>query len=193
MNDLERQTPPRPPCWFRLSIIGGNLIQLAGMAFGVGVMYVGGKVVSAPLLRVVLMIVGWLSAYLSCHSLAHWLVGRLAGIRFREYGVRGTDHPQQLSPIMRAVLSRLPMFTAITEKDSMRKASPIAKALMFAAGETSTIFCTLLAGLYAWESGTPGGLVFMVAAILMSITGIISTSQMSRGDYAKALRALRGG
>jgi hypothetical protein len=183
---------PRPPFWLRLSILQGNLLQLAGLAVGAWIMYLGGQAVSAPILRVALMILGWLVVYLCCHSLAHWLVGRLAGIHFREYGVRGTDHPQQLSPIMRAVLSRLPMFTAITEKDSMRKASPIARALMFAAGETSTIVCTLLAGLYAWESNIPGGLVFLIAAVLMSITGVVSTSQMARGDYAKARRALRG-
>ena len=192
MTSSKEPAAPRPPFWLKLSIIAGNLLQLAGMAFGVWAIYLAGKAVFTPLLRVVLMILGWLCVYLSCHSLAHWLVGRLAGIRFREYGLRGTDHPQQLNPILRAVLSRLPMFTAITEKDSMRRASPLARALMFAAGETSTILCTLLAGLYAWQSGVPGGLFFLIAAVLMSITGVISTSRMSRGDYAKALRALRG-
>ncbi len=182
---------PRPPFWLRMSIVSGNLIQAAGMAAGGWLLYLAAHTEAAAVVRVVLMLAGWLLVYLGCHSLAHWLVGRLAGIRFREYGVRGTDHPEQLSPVMRAILGRLPMFTAITEKESMRKAGPLARALMFAAGETSTIVCTLLAGLYSWWSGIPGGLLFFIAAALMSVTGIVSTSRMSRGDYAKARQALR--
>ena len=191
-NVSAQNVNPRPPFWFRLSIIGGNLIQLAGTAFGVWVMYLAGKVVSGALLRVVLVILGWLVTYLSCHSLAHWLVGRLVGIRFRGYGVRGTDHPEELGAVLRAVLTRLPMFTAITDKDSMQKAGPLARALMFGAGETSTIASVILAGLYAWHSHMPGGLAWVIVPILMSIDAVISTSRMPRGDYAKARRALRG-
>ena len=68
----------------------------------------------------------------------------------------------------------------------------VAKALMFAAGETSTILCVILIGVYAWRSAIPGGLILLIASILMSITGIVSTSRMARGDYAKARRALHG-
>ncbi len=154
-------------------------------------MYLAAHAQLSGILRVALTIVGWLIIYLCCHSLSHWFVGRLVGMRFRGYGVRGTDHPAALSPVERAVMSRLPMFTALTEKDSMEKASPVAKALMFAAGESASILCTILAGLYAWRNQIPGGVIFFVAAILMSITGVVTTITIPRGDYAKALRALR--
>jgi hypothetical protein len=191
-KDETKRAAPRPPFWVRLPIVGGNLIQSAGMIAGIWLMVLAAQPATAAALRVLLMIFGWFVVYLCCHSLAHWLVGRLVSIRFRGYGIRGTDHPDELSPIMRAVLSRLPMFAVITEKESMRQASPLAKALMFAAGETASILCTLLAGLYAWLNHVPGGVVFFILAVLMSISGIVSTSRMPRGDYAKARRALWG-
>lgn len=193
MNEDElKRTAPRPPFWVKVSIVLGNLLQIAGLAAGVWALYLAAYVAAGVLLRLMLLILGWLVIYISGHSLAHWLVGRIMGIRFVEYGVRGTDHPETLSPVMRAILSRLPMFTAITDKESMQKASPVAKALMFAAGETSTILGVLLIGLYAWRNNLPGGWLVLIVSVLMSVTGVISTTRMPRGDYAKAIRALRG-
>ncbi len=183
---------PRPPFWMKLSVAAGNILQLAGIAAGGLVECAAARVVTAGWLRVILMVAGWLMVYICCHSLAHWIVGRLVGIRFRGYGVRGTDHPEELGAVLRAVLTRLPMFTAISEKESMAKASPIAKALMFAAGETSTIVSVLLTGIYAWRNHLPGGLLWLIIPALMSLDAVFSTTRMPRGDYAKALRALRG-
>ncbi len=45
----------------------------------------------------------------------------------------------------------------------MREASPTAKALMFAAGETGTTVVSLVASFYAWQSSIPGrGFLFWV-------------------------------
>ena len=192
MNESVVEPSPRPPFWARLSNTSGNLLQIAGMVIGCAVLYAGAHAALAPVLRILLTIIGWLIIYICCHSLGHWLVGWLVGIRFRGYGIRGTDHPNDLSPVMRAILSRLPMFTAITDKESMQKATPLARAVMFAAGETSTIVCTILVSLYAWLNDVPGGILFFIVAMLMSITGVRSTSKMARGDYAKARQALRG-
>ncbi len=182
---------PRPPFWTKLSISSGNEVQIGGILVGCAATYAAYRQDLAGALRVGMTIVGWLLVYLSCHSLFHWLVGRLAGIRFRGYGVRGTDHPQDLGPILRPLLSRIPMFTAVTEKESMQKARPIAKALMFAAGESASVLWTVLAGLLAWKSHVPGGSIFFAVGILMGVIGIVSTLLIPRGDYAKAVRALR--
>src|SRR5512143_2798504 len=123
MNNAEaKSVPPRPPFWIRLSVPAGTLLQAAGVILGAWLMTVGAHLPVAASLRLALMLLGWLLIYICCHSLGHWLVGTLVGIHFRGYGVRGTDHPDELSPILRFVLTRLPMFTAITDRDSMRNA-----------------------------------------------------------------------
>ncbi len=55
-------------------------------------------------------------------------MGRLVGIRFRGYGVRGTDHPENYPPGLRQVMSAMSTFTVMTEKASMATARPLAKA-----------------------------------------------------------------
>jgi hypothetical protein len=154
-------------------------------------MYLAAHLDVLPIIRVVLMLLGWLLIYVCSHAIAHWLVGRLVGIRFRGYGIRGTDHPESYPPGTRELMSVIPFFTVLTNKATMQTASPTAKALMFAAGETSTTVCSILAGLYAWLSGTPGGLILLIVAIVTGIFATIVTAKGPKGDYASALEVLR--
>ncbi len=185
------QTVARPPFWVRLSVTAGNLLQLAGLILGAVLLYAAAHMEAASIVRILVMIVGWLVIYVCCHAFGHWLVGRLVGIRFRGYGIRGTDHPENYPPGLRQLMAVAPFFTVMTEKTSMDKASPVAKALMFAAGETATTVCSIVAGWYAWYKGIPGGGVLLVVSIIWSLAATISTAQFPKGDYAKAIRALR--
>jgi hypothetical protein len=139
------------------------------------------------------MLIGFLIIYDCCHAIAHWAVGRLVGIRFRGYGIRGTDHPESYPPGIRHVMSAMPFFTAMTQKESMRAAAPTSKALMFAAGETGTTVVSLAAALYAWLSGIPGGGILFWVMVVWNVTATVATTVMPKGDYAKALKALRAG
>jgi hypothetical protein len=186
------QLPPNPPLWARLSVTTGNVIQLAGLLLGAAMLYFAGHTSAADSVRIVLMILAWAVIYICCHSFGHYVIGRLVGIRFRGYGIRGTDHPESYPAGMRQVMSAIPFFTAMTEKPSMAKASPIAKALMFAAGETSTTVCCVAAGWYAWHKEIPGGGILFIVSIVFCALAIV-TAFFPKGDYAKALRALRNG
>lgn len=182
------QIPRRPPMWLHMPVATGNLAQIIGLVVGAWFLALAAHISAPALPRVALMLLGWL---VCGHAISHWAVGRLLGIRFREYGLRGTDHPENYPAGLRALMSVTPFFTVVTEKESMRCASPMAKALMFAAGETSTTVLSLLAAWYAWQSGTPGGLILFIITLIWDIGATITTAIIPRGDYAKALRALR--
>ena len=117
-------------------------------------------------------------------------MGRLVGIEFQGYGLRGTDHPEAYSGVMRSIMTALPAFTVMTKKASMQQARPWAKALMFAAGETSTAICSILAGFYAWQRGIPGGLILFSVMVVFNLMSTVVTARIPRGDYYKARRAL---
>ena len=190
-NATKKAQPSLPKLWFRLSETGGNIVQLAGLVFGAGLLYLSAHIAIVDGVRIMLMLLGWLVIYICCHAIAHWAVGRLVGIRFRGYGVRGTDHPENYPPGLRQLMSVIPFFSALTQKPSMQQANPVAKALMFAAGETSTNLCSLLAAGYAWQSGIPGGFTLFVVTICWDLASSITVAIIPRGDYAKAIRALR--
>lgn len=182
---------PRPPLWLVMPVAAGNLSQLIGIIIGAWFFNLAAVVMSPTSARMALMIVGWLLIYLYSHAIAHWAMGRLVGIQFRGYGLRGTDHPEAYPPGIRRLMSIIPFFVALTEKSSMRHASATAKALMFGAGETATTVCTLIAARYAWQTGTPGGRALFVFSVLWNLGATIVTSIVPTGDYAKARRALR--
>jgi hypothetical protein len=141
--------------------------------------------------RAALTIAGWLLIYLYSHAIAHWAIGRLVGIRFRGYGLRGTDHPEAYPPGIRSLMNVVPFFVALTEKQSMRHSGATARALMFGAGETATTICTLSAAWYAWQTHTPGGHALFVFSVVWNLGATVVTSIVPTGDYAKARHAFR--
>ena len=193
LSTQEAAVPARPHFWFRLSVMAGNALQLTGLVLGWALLYIDGCFVRSAAAQVVLMLAAWFLIYITCHALGHYLVGRLVGIRFRGYGVRGTDHPQDYPPVLRQMMSALPTFTVMTEKSSMAAARLLAKALMFGAGESFTAIFSILAGFAAWRAGIAGGFILFAAMILFNLLSTVVTSIVPRGDYAKARRALSGG
>jgi hypothetical protein len=181
---------PMPRLWARFSVRAGTAIQAAGITVGAAALATAAHWHVAGGLRLALTAAGWLAIYLSSHAVAHVAVGRAAGIRFRAYGVRGTDHPENYPPGVRQLMSVLPMWSALTDKASMRQAGRWAKAAMFAAGETSTIVVSIAAAAYAARTHTPGGHALLAGSILWAIAATITTAIVPKGDYAKALRAL---
>ncbi|MBV9280366.1 MAG: hypothetical protein JOZ41_09830 [Chloroflexi bacterium] len=190
--EAQPSTPQRPPFWLRLSLTAGNLIQLAGLTLGSTLLILGSQIAgSAWMLKTGVMLAGRFPIYVCCHAIAHWAVGRLVGIEFRGYGLRGTDHPEDYPPVVRRFMLALPTFTVMTRKESMKQARPVARALMFGAGETSTAVCSILAALYTWLSGYPFGGQLFVAMVIFNAVSTVVTARVPRGDYAKARKALR--
>lgn len=190
MQTPERVQRPLPKLWLRVSVATGNSMQLAGLVGGAGLLFLAAHLHVVSAVRILLMLLGWLVIYICCHAIAHWIVGRLVGIHFRGYGIRGTDHPENYPLGLRQLMSVIPFFTVLTEKASMQQASSSAKAVMFSAGETSTTICSLLAAGYAWLSGTPGGFTLFIVTVCWDIGSTIVTAIVPRGDYAKAIRVL---
>lgn len=183
--------PPSPRFWARLPVAAGNLLQLAGIVLGVLLIVAAGAVRSTAALSVLLAVVGILAVYLCSHAIAHWLVGRLVGLRFAFIGVRGTDHPEAYPPVLREVMAATPMFTTVSTRRSRQGASRMALAAYYAAGETSTTICTALAALLAFLVGVPGGGVILAIAIVWVLLAVATTTFTPKGDYYKARQALR--
>ena len=173
----------------RLSILAGNTLQIAGIA---GAYFALALARSTPskAAAIVAMIAAWLLLYFFCHGIAHWGVGRLLGIRFAFYTVGGTSNPEGYPAGMRWVFDRLPFFGVQTDKASMQKASPLAKAIMWSAGVTSSAVVPTLGAFCAWRASIPGSKLFLIFAVFWAIGTLASNWRSRTGDYSKARRAL---
>ena len=173
----------------RLSIALGNLLQIAGIlaaCFALGASRSG----HSTSIAVITMVLAWVLLYFSSHAIAHWLVGRVVGIRFLFYTVGGTGNPNGWPPGLRWIFERLPFFGVQTEKLSMQSASPGARALMWSAGVTSSAIVPTLSAFWAWRSGVPWSRLFFLFALFWALGTLASNWTSRTGDYSKARRAL---
>ncbi|HYK49460.1 MAG TPA: hypothetical protein VEU94_07020 [Terriglobales bacterium] len=175
-----------------LSIVVGNMLQIAGIAAACAALALARSGQPRPAaFGTAMLIAAWLLLYFFCHGIAHWAVGRLLGIRFAFYTIGGTGNPEGYPSGMRWVFEHLPFFGVQTDRASMQKASPKAKAAMWSAGVTSSAVIPTLSTVCAWRAGIPGSKLFVILAALWAIGTLSSNWRSQTGDYAKARRALR--
>ena len=182
-------SPPQRKIFTRLSILAGNTLQIAGLAAACAALALA-QSAHSKLAAIIAMFAAWSLFYLFCHGIAHWAVGRILGIRFAFYTVGGTEHPEGYPIGLRWVFEHLPFFGVQTEKASMQNASPMAKAIMWSAGVTSSAVVPTLSTFYAWKAGIPGSKPFLVFAVFWAIGTLASNWRSPTGDYSKARRAL---
>ena len=107
----------------RLSIAAGNVLQAGGILAACFALRASAVADSNPT-AVTLMILSWILLYFCAHAIAHWLIGRMVGIRFLYYTVGGTANPEGWPPGLRWIFEHLPFRGVQTEKLSMQGASP---------------------------------------------------------------------
>src|SRR5258708_37637027 len=119
----------------RISIMVGNSVQIAGLVAAY-LALIAARSAHSVLAAVFAMVVGYVLLYFCCHAIAHWVVGRMLGIRFAFYTVGGTGNPESWPPPPRLLFVHLPFFGVQTENASIQNTSPIARASLCAAGVT---------------------------------------------------------
>lgn len=174
----------------QLSIALGNSLQIAGILAACFALRMSRSAHSTST-AVITLLVAWVLLYFCSHAIAHWLVGRMVGIRFRFYTVGGTGNPEGWPPGLRWIFEHLPFLGVQTEKLSMQSAKPKARAVMWSAGVTSSAIVPTASVLWAWHSGVSGSKVFLVFAVFWAVGTLASNWTSRTGDYAKARRALQ--
>ncbi|MBI4362191.1 MAG: hypothetical protein HY558_03365 [Euryarchaeota archaeon] len=112
----------------------------------------GSILVFGPLLNTLLVAVGLLAGFLLLwifsHCPAHWLAGRLVGIRFSHYFVGTSPVGKMQIPfndMLPGLLRELIILPGIkTQRESMERASPGRKAAMYAAGPLVSMLVPLV-------------------------------------------------
>jgi hypothetical protein len=182
-------SPQQRKIFHRFSIAAGNALQIAGLATACAALVLARSTPSKPA-AIIAMLAAWALLYFFCHGIAHWVVGRILGIRFAFYTVGGTGNPEGYPAGMRWVFEHLPFFGVQTDKASMQTASPMAKAIMWSAGVTSSAVVPTLGAFCALRASVPGSKLFLIFAVFWAIGTLASNWRSRTGDYSKARRAL---
>lgn len=170
-----------------LSIFMGNLIQSVGIGLGCVFLWISAQP-NSLLLRNTAMTGGYLLIYFTSHSSAHYVVGRLGGIKFTHYSIGRSAHASSYPPVIRQIFVRLPFFAVQTDRESLRSARPMARAFMFGAGIVGTVLFCSLAALFAFRADVPGGLVLLIFNGIWQVSSLIAEMRQG-GDLATAAKA----
>lgn len=135
---------------FTLGIGAGNFIEVVGLGVGAAVLIGGSRYLGAY---------GWASPIIAAllfsitlHPLAHYLVGRLVGIRFTFYFL---DGPIKIEPTLKI------------DYATYLRASPGKRALMHLSGAFATTTSPLLVLLIAFFLGAPKLSLVALAALFL--------------------------
>lgn len=151
----------------------GTMVALVGTGFGlvlVALAYSTEEPVNG-----LLLLAGMGVLFITTHSLAHLVVGRLAGIRFTHWFVAGVGRPQ---PGVK------------TDYASYLKASPQGRAWMHAAGAITSKIVPFALIPAAVISGVPWWAT--TALVVVGVSGLITDSLLSvrKGDWKKFKREM---
>ena len=178
----------RIQAWFMLSNGAGNLLQLSGLVGGLMLVGRAGRLPAAWRTRALLA--GWLVTYFSNHAIAHWVVGRLGGIRFVGYGVHGTTSPDWYPPGVRWIFQHLPLLSARTDGAALQAAYPVARLAMYLAAPVFTLLTGLGIPVYGRAQHIPGSQALLIGASLWFTPMLVVEALRPGGDLRRALREL---
>jgi len=165
---FEARVRLRFPVWF------GNAVLLLGVLLGSFAVGMALGTSSPTFAGLALLFAG--GAWLVClHDLAHWLTGRIAGIRFTSYFLSGPFPPR---PGLK------------TDYATYLRAAPAARAWMHASGAIATKAAPFAALAFWPATGAPGWAAWALVGVglLTVVTDVLFSTK--RSDWKKVRREL---
>jgi hypothetical protein len=138
--------------------------------------------------RGVFYLASWASLWFFPHCITHFIIGRLVGIRFRNYFLGQTHLVKVLPPRLRPLLARMPVLGIRVEKTSLEAARPRARYAMFASGAMASMLLPFLVPLYLLLVGETSAAGIL---LVISLANLLFTAALSPrvGDLYKARRS----
>lgn len=122
----------------KIPLILGQAIEILGVVFAFSLLVIAAQF-SSTFLRFLLYLVSWGSFVFFPHSLMHYVVGRLVGVRFKYYFVSKSAIGKLKLPLISAVASGLPVLGLKVDRVSLRSVSRGGRAVMFVSGAVASM------------------------------------------------------
>ena len=165
----------------------GNLVEVAGILFAVYLILIAPEV-TALLLKLTMYLVAWVCFLFFPHSLTHYLVGMLVGVRFRYYSFGKSSVYKLGIPFLSKIASRSTVLTLRVDGSSLNSVSRGGRIAMFSSGAIASMTIPFLVALASLRD-LP--MVLSVFLLLLSATNFAFDLYFSPkvGDISKALSA----
>ncbi|MDA4125783.1 MAG: hypothetical protein OK452_01065 [Thaumarchaeota archaeon] len=166
--------------------VQGVLVELAVLSSIMG----GVLLIPSGLPLALYIIIAELAATYLVHCPAHYIIGRVVGIRFRRISLGRTTLARVLPARFTGLARLIPILTLSTDKASLAQTSKGYAAAMYASGTVASVSAAfVIAGVAtAMESFLPAAVTWLVAIGYLMFDVVFSPKS---GDIMKARAALR--
>ena len=173
----------------KIPIAVGNLVEIAGILFALYLIVIIPEA-ALVLLKLILYLVAWACLLFFPHSLTHYAVGRLVGVKFRYYSIGKPSVYRLRIPFLSTVASKSPVLTLKVDRGSLQAVSRAGRIAMFSSGAVASMVFPFFV---AFASFRELPLVFTVFLLLLSAANLLFDSYYSpkAGDISRAISAAK--
>ena len=167
-----------------ISTWAGTVIEITGLNIGFAFLYLT-SLTSIPILKFVALLFSWFCFWNFSHRLAHFIVGKLLGIRFLYYFIGRSSLVKLKFPIITSLIKPIPVLGIKIDKSSLKNTSRYGRSITYASGALASMLSPLIPFFYALIYTEQ--LIAILIGIL-TIGNIIFTLYFSSkvGDFYKA-------
>lgn len=143
-----------------------------------------------PLLKILILLISWFCFWYFPHCLAHYIVGKILGIKFLYYFVGRSSLTKMNLPLVTSILKVVPVLGIKIDKKSSSNISRRKMAAMYASGVLASMLCPLIPFIYSLTQLDHLAIIFVG---VLSFGNIAFTTYFSSkvGDFSKAFKTLR--
>ena len=148
----------------RIPLLLGNLIEVAGVLFGISLIALVPAAPTIPL-AFLLYLIAWFCLLFFPHGLTHYLVGVVVGLRFRHYSFGKSSVSKLRMRFLSVFASKLVVLTLRVDHASLRSVSPLRRSIMFSSGAVASMVLPFFAA-----AASIGHLPSALSALLLLIS-----------------------
>lgn len=133
----------------KIPLVLGNAIEILGIVVAISLIVVAPDM-NGTFVRFLFYLTSWLCLLFFPHCLTHFIVGRLAGVRFSHYVIGKSSITKLRLPVVSAVAAVFPLLKLRIDKRSLRSVNDGARAATFASGAVASMILPFLVPVVAF-------------------------------------------
>lgn len=172
----------------RLSLSQGSSLCIFGLLFGLYLLVAAPRIRLFPV-NALLVLVAWFCLWFFSHDLAHYIVGRIVGVRFRYYFLGRSAIVKLDLPGVSSVLRFVPILGLKIDKHTLNSISPNRVRAMYAAGALSSMFLPWIVIPTGFAINLSVGIFLTVLTVANDLFTVYFSVQVGDLHHARMVRS----
>jgi hypothetical protein len=172
----------------RLSLAQGASLCTFGLLVGLALIGAAPRIKFFPI-NALFVLVAWLCFWFFSHDLAHHIVGRIVGVRFRYYFLGRSSITKLSLPIASNLLKVVPVLGLKVDRSSLKSVSPNRARAMYASGALFSMFLPWVVIPTGYMVSLPVGILVTLLTVGNDVFTLYFSPQAGDLHHARMVRS----